>query len=211
MPSWSRCVYRVPLLAASVSLASYASVAGAYPDFQRHIQAESGRVVSCAMCHVHPDGPDGVKHGQIGSLGDAELQALNHSRAMLEPGPAVDSPILNDFGDYLVSSLGRKRLMAWKSNPAKLISALNRVHDQDGDGIPDTRELRDGTDPTDPRHGDPWLLFLVNIRRYWFHLAMLSAATLLGLHSLNRLFRWFAFEAQRAVNAKGKARRAEGP
>jgi hypothetical protein len=199
-----RCVGLVVLLTLS-------STAQAYPEFQRHLQAASGRVVSCSMCHVHPDGPDGVKHGQLGSLGDGELQALNRSRAMLDPGARVDNPILNDFGDYLVSSQGRRRLIAVRATPARLVDSIDRNHDQDSDGIADARELRDGTDPTDPRHGDPWLLFLINVRRYWFHLAMLSAATFAGLHSLNRLFRWFAYEAQRAVDAAGTHNRRPDP
>lgn len=180
------------------------ALAQAYPEFQRRIQSQSGRVVSCGMCHTHPDGPDGVKHGQIGSLSQNEQQALSRSRGMLEPGPLVDNPILNPFGDYLVGHLGRKKLMIYKPHPATLITAIDQHHDLDGDGIADARELRDGTDPTDPRHGDPGLLFLQNIRRYWFHLVMLAAATLLGLFGLNRLFRWFAYEARRAADSKGQ-------
>jgi hypothetical protein len=158
------------------------------------------------MCHAHPDGPDGVKHGQIGSLSEGEMQALARSRSMLEPGPIVDSPILNPFGDYLVSYLGRRRIATLKTKPEALISALDQKHDLDGDGIADARELRDGTDPTDLRHGDPGLLFVVNIRRYWFHVLMLTAATLLGLFALGRLFRWFAFEALRASSSGGENR-----
>lgn len=187
------------ILRAAVLVALCASsYAYAHPEFQREIQASSKRVVSCAMCHVHPDGPDGVKHGQIGSLGQGEMLKLSQSRAMLDPGPAVDSPILNSFGDYLVSQLGRNRLMAYRSQPASLSAAIPQTHDLDGDGSSDARELRDGTDPTDPRHADPGLLFLVNLRRHWFHLVMLAAATVIGLFALSRLFNWFAFEARRA-------------
>ncbi len=182
------------------------SRAQAYPEFQRHIQAQAGRVVSCGMCHAHPDGPDGMKHGQIGALGENEMQALARSRNMLEPGQPVDSPILNPFGDYLVGHLGRKRLMAYKLQPAALLAAIDQKHDFDADGIADARELYDGTDPTDPRHGDPWLLFLANVRRYWFHLLMLATATILGLFGLGRLFRWFAFEARRASESSGEMR-----
>lgn len=176
--------------------------AEAYPEFQRHIQSQSGRVVSCGMCHAHPDGPDGVKHGQIGSLGQGDVQALARSRSMLDPGSLVDSPILNTFGDYLVGHLGRRRIMAYRAQPAVLVAAIDQRHDLDDDGITDAQELRDGTDPTDSRHGDPGRLFVENIRRYWFHLMMLSAATLLGLYGLSRLFRWFAYEAQLVADSK---------
>jgi hypothetical protein len=202
---------RVAVGALFAMLLGSPSRARAYPEFQRHIQLGAGRVVSCGMCHAHPDGPDGVKHGQIGSLGQGELQALSRSRSMLEPGPVVDSPILNPFGDYLVGHLGRKKLMAFKSQPAALIAAIDQHHDLDGDGIADARELRDGTDPTDPRHGDPGLLFLHNVRHYWFHLAMLAAATLLGLFGLSRLFRWFAYEARLAADSKGSTHHRLSP
>lgn len=196
-PSYVHALQRILRAIAFVAFCA-SSHAQAYPEFQREIQTSSKRVVSCAMCHVHPDGPDGVKHGQIGSLGQGEMLRLSQSRAMLDPGPVVDSPILNPFGDYLVSQLGRKRLIAYRSQPASLGASLPQPHDLDGDGIPDARELRDGTDPTDARHADPGLLFLVNLRRHWFHLVMLAAATAIGLFALSRLFNWFAFEARRA-------------
>jgi hypothetical protein len=195
------CIAASALLAV---LLGTSAPAHAYPEFQRHLQSQAGRVVSCGMCHTHPDGPDGVKHGQIGSLGQGELQALVRSRSMLEPGPLVDNPILNPLGDYLVGYLGRKKLMAYKVQPATLLTAIDQRHDLDGDGIADARELRDGTDPTDPRHGDPGLLFVENIRHYWFHLVMLATATLLGLFGLSRLFRWFAYEARRAAESVTK-------
>lgn len=175
-----------------------ASTAQAYPEFQRTLQTESGRIVSCGMCHAHPDGPDGVKHGQIGSLGDAQVRSLNRSRSMLEPGPIVDSPILNPFGDYLVSHLGRKRILGLKSQPTLLKTNLDQKHDLDADGIPDARELRDGTDPGDNRHGDPWLLFVRNLKVYGFHIIMISLATLFGLWGLGRFFSWLSYETEQA-------------
>jgi hypothetical protein len=103
--------------------------------------------------------------------------------------------------------MGRQRLIAYRSQPAVLMAAIDQKHDLDGDSIPDARELRDGTDPTDPRHGDPVLLLIENARRYWFHLVMLSVATVLGLSGLSRLFGWFAYEARRSVESKAAARR----
>ncbi len=179
-------------MAVVVAEMAWSAQGSAYPEFQKHIQSSSGQVVSCALCHAHPEGPDGSKHGQIGGLTSAELGALAQSRAQLEPGPVVDSPILNDFGDYLIASLGRNRLIALRAEPHLLAPAIGPSHDQDQDGIVDARELRDGTDPTDPRHGHPALLFVANARQHWAELAMATLATLFGLFGLNRLLRSFS-------------------
>jgi hypothetical protein len=184
------------------------STAQAYPEFQRTLQKESGRIVSCGMCHAHPDGPDGVKHGQIGSLSETQVRTLNHSRSMLEPGPVVDSPILNPFGDYLVSHLGRKRILGLKPQPTLLKTSLDQKHDLDADGIPDARELRDGTDPGDNRHGDPLLLFLWNLRVYGFHIVMISFATLFGLWGLSRFFSWLSYETEQVSSLDRRSRRS---
>ena len=172
--------------------------ASAYPEFQKAYQKSSGRVISCAMCHEHPEGPNGIKHGQIGSLNPAELKALNRARSALDPGSRVDSPILNDFGDSLLDQLGKRRIVQLRSQPLQLASLINPGSDLDRDGIPDARELSEGTDPLDPRHGNPFLLFINNARRHLFHLLMLAAATLLGILGLSRLLRWFAWEARQS-------------
>jgi hypothetical protein len=198
----------LPLLAWSLA---WATTGHAYPEFQRHIQSSSGQVVSCALCHSHPDGPDGSKHGQIGGLSGPELAALAQSRAQLQPGSVVDNPILNDFGDYLVASLGRNRLLALRSTPNLLASAVGADHDQDQDGIADSRELRDGTDPTDPRHGHPALLLAINAQRHWAELALATVATSLALFGLKRLLKFFtATERLRGSPRPGPTSRRPG-
>lgn len=187
-------------LAASTALlvTTLAATAGAYPEYQKWIQRNSGRTVSCSMCHAHPDGPDGVKAGQLGSL-DAEARArLDRARTAFEPGARVESPILNEFGDHVITTIGKKRFVALKDHP-ELLPPLLDGSDLDGDGISDGQELRDGTHPLDPEHGAPWRLLKVNAKRYRFHLGMLAAATLLGLYGIRHVLQWFALGVRRAL------------
>lgn len=163
----------------------------AYPEFQVFIEANSGRNVNCAMCHAHPDGPEGLKPGQIGSLKPPQLEALNKARAAFEPGQEVDSPILNPFGNHIVQKLGKQQFLQIRQNPVKLAEALGPEGDLDRDGISDAAEYLAGTLPTDPNHGDPWTLFLINLQRRWFHIVMVGLATASGLWGLNNLLNGF--------------------
>ena len=47
-------------LALVLSVLALAAPASAYPEFQKFTQQNSGRTTNCAMCHTHPDGPDGA-------------------------------------------------------------------------------------------------------------------------------------------------------
>ncbi len=76
------------LLLVAVMVAACGPAAG-YPEFQKFSQANSGRVTDCAMCHRHPDGPEGAAFGQIGSLTPAQLADLGKARAAFEPGVEV--------------------------------------------------------------------------------------------------------------------------
>lgn len=172
-------------------LAGVPGLAGAYPEFQMWVQQNSGRNVNCAMCHMHPDGPEGVKPGQIGSLNAEELQRLNQARAAFEPGQPIDNPILNEFGDEIIHQLGKTKFLTLRQNPERLAAALNPASDLDGDGLPDAREYREGTHPLDPNHGNPWALFVNKATALRFHIIMLALATVLGLFGLNNLLRWF--------------------
>lgn len=164
----------------------------AYPEFQGYVQQNSGRNVNCALCHAHPDGPDGLKAGQIGSLSPEEMNALNKARSAFEPGQEVESPILNPFGNRIIHELGKTRFLQLRQTPAELATVLDTTVDTDGDGIPDTEEYLAGTHPVDPYHGDPWTLFKINVRQYFFHILMIFVATVLGVYGLGNLL--FGFE-----------------
>ena len=182
---------RALLLAALVS-ALCAAPAAAYPEFQAFAQKNSGRQVNCAMCHANPDGPNGVKPGQIGALTASELERLARARQAFQPGAAVDSPILNPFGNHIIQAIGRTAFIELRRHPAGLAPALGHTSDLDQDGIPDAEEFLQGTDPLDSQSGAPWALFKQNLVRFRGHLLMLLLATLAGLYGLNNLLRWFA-------------------
>ena len=180
------------LLCFGTAIAAFTPLrAAAYPEFEQYIDRTSGRYVNCSMCHTHPEGPEGVKPGQIGSLSPEEMDQLNRARAAFEPGQDIDNPILNRFGDSIIEQLGKTRFLQMRVNPEELAGALSPDSDLDGDSISDVDELRAGTLPLDPRHGDPWRLFLHNLRERWFHVAMLAFATVLGFYGLGAFVHGF--------------------
>lgn len=196
------------LLLAVLATALAPAPAVAYPELETFVEMHSGRSIDCTLCHTHPDGPEGVRPGQIRSLSPEELERLNRARAAFEPvGPGeqgVDSPILNDFGDRILHVVGKRRFLELRtSHPEELADELGFDHDLDGDGISDAREYLDGTHPLDPHHGDPWLLFRHNLRKYALHLALILIATLLGLYGLNHLLAWFEHTADQAAPEEG--------
>ncbi len=166
--------------------------AAAHNEFQTFVRKNSGRPVDCALCHVHSNGPEGTGAGQVGSLNPEELTRLGRARAAFDPGTVVDSPILNDFGDSLVQRLGKKRILELRSAPVELAREISQTSDLDLDGIPDASEYVAGTHPLIASDGNPWSLFLHNLRRSAFHLLMLTFATALGLFGLINLLHGFA-------------------
>jgi hypothetical protein len=176
------------MTAATFLLAPYAA---AYPEFEQYIDQTSGRYVNCSMCHTHPEGPEGVKPGQIGSLNAEQMDQLNRGRAAFEPGMGIENPILNAFGNSIVEQLGKTEFLQMRLRPKDLSGALDPTIDTDGDGISDADELRAGTLPTDHNHGDPWRLFLHNLRERAFHVLMLVVATALGLYGIRALLHGF--------------------
>lgn len=169
---------------------------GAYPEYHAFIVKHSGRPINCAMCHRHADGPDGAAPGQLGRLTPEAQEQLGRARSAFEPGVKVDSPILNAFGNHMVQTLGRKQLMELKMAPEQLAERLPANSDLDGDGIPDVRELLDGTHPLNPNDGHPWLLFRHNFMRNLTQIALTLAATAAGLWGLSHLLRGFAAATQ---------------
>lgn len=184
-----------------LSVASWPTAAFGYSEFQKYVKETSGSNVDCALCHAHPDGPDGMKPGQIGSLNPAELEALNRARTAFEPGQEIDSPILNTFGDSLIKTLGKKRVLALREDPAGLVAALRQAapaSDLDHDGILDADEYADGTHPASNQSGRPWKLFLVGVQQNAIHLVLLVLATVLGVFGLGHLLHWFELETKGA-------------
>ncbi len=166
--------------------------AAAHNEFQTFVRKNSGRPVDCALCHAHSNGPEGTGAGQVGSLNPEELERLGRARAAFDPGTLVDSPILNSFGDSLVQRLGKKRILELRSAPAELAVEISQTSDLDLDGIPDSSEYLAGTHPLIASDGNPWSLFLHNLRRRAFQLSMITVATGLGLFGFINLLHGFA-------------------
>lgn len=182
-----------------------AGAAIAYPEFEVWSEKASGKYIDCAMCHTHPDGPEGVKAGQIRSLSPQELEKLNEARAAFEPGVVVDSPILNAFGDAIIEKLGRKKVIEIRTvGPEPLVAGYGMDSDLDGDGIPDAREYLQGSSPVDSRSGDPWMLFKRNLTRHWLDILMAIIATLAGLYGLNKILQWFTHASEPAPVAPSR-------
>ncbi len=169
----------------------------AHPEFQRYSKEVSGRSVNCGMCHMHSDGPEGVKSGQIGSLGQEDLNALGLSRQALQPGAGLKSPILNAFGNALLNDLGKNRIGELKQRPELLAAAMAKDRDLDADGIPDVEEFLDGTHPLNSLDGRPWKLFRHNVVKNRFHLFMIALATAFGFFGLNSALAWLSSKARK--------------
>jgi len=182
-------------------LVAWGGSAAAYSEFETAIEDASGRSINCAFCHEHPDGPEGVKPGQIDGLSPLEFKELNRARTAFEPGGAVDSPILNDFGDHLVNVIGKKKIVALRKAPLEIAPLLGES-DLDHDGIADGEELLDGTHPLIHHHGAPSKLLVANFMAYWPHILMLLLATMLGIYGIENLLIWFGLQARSAFGAE---------
>lgn len=180
---------KIKALSLSAALFSWAQAASAYPEYQEFIEKNSHRTVNCAMCHINEHGPVGTDKGQIASLNQEELAALNQARQAFSPGSNIKSPILNDFGNEIINKVGKKEFLALKKSPAGLASALTERYDLDDDGIPDTQEYLDGTDPLNQFHGDPAKLFWINLQRKQVHLILAVAGVFLLNFGLGHLIK----------------------
>ena len=163
----------------------------AHPEFLQYFKKESGRAINCAMCHVNPEGPEGEKPGQIGSL-DATGKKMLELARKAKPGDNVVNPILNPFGNEILNTIGHDKLVELEKDPGKISTLLSKTSDLDHDGIPDYQELLDGTDPLNPYDGLPWKLFFINFTRNWFQIMLLSLATISGIYGLYFTILWFS-------------------
>ena len=175
----------------TLAVLAIAGTAQAYPEFQKFVSQKSGRTVNCAMCHLHSDGPEGAAPGQIGHLTLAEQAELGRARGAFEPHANVKSPILNAFGNHLINNLGKKQFLELRVTPAELANKLPKDSDLDGDGITDVDEYLSGTHPLIKSDGRPWLLFKANLAANLGQIALMLAATVLGLWGLQHLLHGF--------------------
>ncbi len=180
--------------------------ANAYPQFQTFAEKHSHKVSDCSMCHTNASGPTGNEAGQVGGLSAQEWEKLNKARAAMEPGQEVDSPILNEFGNKIIKSIGRRKFLELISAPKGLAPALGDKSDLDGDGISDATEYLEGTDPLNKSHGEPLRLFLINLSRYKVHIVLLVLACGLLNWGLSSLIQWFS--ARPADNEEARSESA---
>jgi hypothetical protein len=185
--------YAKPLLVLAVLAA--AATAHAYPEFQQYIVKSTGRPVNCAMCHMHPDGPEGAAPGQIGHLTLAQQAELGRARAAFEPGAKPNNPLLNAFGNHIINSIGKKKFLEVRLSPGQLAGLLPKDSDLDSDGIPDAVELAMGTHPLIKSDGDPWMLFKAGLRGNLTQILLALGATVIGLWGLRHLLQGFAIAA----------------
>jgi len=186
--------FRTASLPALILLIGFAALPdlSAYPEFQVYVAESTGRTVNCAMCHSNSDGPEGTGPGQIGRLNPAELERLGHARSAFQPGQEVDSPILNAFGNHIVTSIGKEKFVELKAAPAHLAELLPPDSDLDHDGIPDAREYLDGTHPVNRNDGNPILLFKHNFRTNFSSIILTLAATISGVWGIGHLLQGFS-------------------
>ena len=168
----------------------FSSTAMAHPEYLQYFKKESGRSINCAMCHINSEGPEGVNPGQIGSFNSQEKKILALAR-LAKPGDNIKNPILNDFGNEILNTIGHDKLVELEKDPGAIPGLLSKTSDLDHDGIPDYQELLDGTDPLNPNDGIPWKLFIHNFIKNWFQIMMITLATIFGVYGLYYTILWF--------------------
>lgn len=172
------------------------NTAMAHPEYLQYFKKESGRAINCAMCHVNPEGPEGVGPGQIGSLDVQGKKMLDLARKA-KPGNNIINPILNPFGNEILNTIGHDKLVELEKDPGAIPSLLSKTSDLDHNGIPDYQKLLDGTDPLNPNDGIPWKLFIINFMKNWFQIMMITLATISGVFGLCYLILWFSIRAKK--------------
>lgn len=192
-------------LAAMTVFCLSCSAVHSYPEFQQFVEKNSPRTANCAMCHSNANGPVGEEEGQISKLTPEELKHLSKARAALEPGQDVDSPILNRYGNEIIKSIGKRKFVELKADPGKLPELMGDKSDLDDDGISDSREFLDGTDPLNNSHGDPVKLFWINLNRHKVHVILTIVAVLSINYGLIHLIQAMNLRAQMLNKKRSKS------
>ena len=158
----------------------------AFNEFQTYIELKSKKQLNCAYCHNHVNGPNGNEDEQLGSLSEEQKQLTAYNQFLQGNKELVNSPILNEFGNYLVKKLGYEKIINAQNDPSLLVNEL-KDSDLDHDGISDAQELLDGTLPNDSLDGKPLKLFLNNIRKKLVEICFQVIAIVLLIISLFKL------------------------
>ena len=158
----------------------------AFSEFQSYIEQKSKKQLNCAYCHNHVNGPNGNEAGQLGLLSEEEKQLTAYNQFLQGNKELINSPILNEFGNYLVKKSGYEEIVNAQEEPDRLIDKL-KDSDLDQDGIKDSEELLDGTLPNDPLDGNPLKLFINNIKKKWTEICFQGIAIMLLVISLFKL------------------------
>lgn len=158
----------------------------AFNEFQTFIEERSKKQLNCAYCHSHSNGPEGNEIGQLGSLDDGHKQLTAYNQFLQGNKESINSPILNEFGNYLVKKLGYEKLINAQSNPNVIVEDLKNS-DLDRDGITDSQEILDGTLPNDPLDGNPFKLFVSNAKKRGIEICFQIVVILLLILSILKL------------------------
>jgi len=179
-----------------LSTCLFSSMAMAHPEYLQYFKKESGRPINCSMCHMDPEGPEGIKPDQIGGLSKEEKKMLELARKA-RPGDNITNPILNLFGNEILNTIGHDKLVELEKDPGEIPKLLSKTSDLDHNGIPDYQKLLDGTDPLNPNDGLPWKLFKINFMKNWFQIMMTVLATISGVFGLCYTIIWFSIRTKK--------------
>ena len=174
------------ILTILVFLCMNMSNAFAFNEFQSFIEQKSKKQLNCAYCHLHTNGPEGNGAGQLGSLSEEEKQLTAYNQFLKANKEFVNSPILNEFGNYLVKQLGYETIAEAEADPNIIVEKL-KDFDLDKDGISDSEEFLDGTLPNDSLDGNPFKLFINNTKKKCFEICFQILALVLLIISLFKL------------------------